>query len=218
MNNRAISFALICAAVLVPAQTSRRDKARAAAEDRALDMIAEVAKKANRVIVVEYRVSGPSMLPEPIRVERTLPEADAEKTLRSMLANDKRFQVKTDSDGAVRVFESGMPDDVLNIRVKRVELSEEQRFNDKDAMSEVLQAPEVKSYFEAHNIKQPIDIGGFISPSDPRLPHLDTAIENMTVLEALKHMLLVFGETGVYKEAVDTAGRRVVSISFCAAN
>jgi hypothetical protein len=62
-NNRAISFALICAAVLAPAQTSRRDKARVAAEDHALDMIAEVAKKANRVIVVEYRVSGPFMLP-----------------------------------------------------------------------------------------------------------------------------------------------------------
>jgi hypothetical protein len=158
------------------------------------------------------------MLPPPIHIQKKTPEADAEKTLRSMLANDKRFQVKTDPDGVVRVFESGMPNDVLNIRVKRVELSEEQRFNDKDAMSEVLQSPEVQTYFEAHNIVQPIDLGGFISPSDPRLPHLEAAIENMTVLDALKHMLLVFGETGVYTEAVDTRGRRVVSISFCAAN
>ena len=158
------------------------------------------------------------MLPPPIHIKKKAPEADAEKTFKLMLANDKRFQVKTDPDGVVRIFESGMPNDVLNIRVKRVKLSEEQRYNEKDAMSEVLQTPEVRTYFEAHNIDQPVDLGGLINPSDPRLPHLETAIENMTVLDALKHMLLVFGEAGIYKEAVGTRGHRVVSISFCAAN
>lgn len=202
----------------VAAQTSKRDKAWATAEGAALDIIAAVAKKAKRVVVVEFRGYGTFMLPPPIHVQRNPPESDAEKTLRSMLANDKRFQVKTDPDGAVRVFEAGMPNDVLNIRVKRVEFSEEQRFNDKDAMSQVLQAPEVQSYFEAHNIVQPIDLGGLVSGSDPRFPHLESAIENMTVLDALKHLLLVFGEIGVYKEAVDTRGHRVVSISFCAAD
>ena len=202
----------------VAAQTSKRDLAWLASEQAALDLIATVAKGANRVVVVEFRGYGTFMLPPPIHIQKKASEADAEKTLRSMLANDKRFQVKTDSDGVVRVFESGMPNDVFNIRVKRVELSEEQRYNDKDAMNEVLEAPEVQAYFETHNIERPIDLGGLISPSDPRLPHLEGAIENMTVLDALKHMLLVFGETGVYIEAVDTRGHRVVSISFCAAN
>jgi hypothetical protein len=215
-------FLMLLLALALPyqvvAQTSKRDKTWIASERAALDMIATVAKDTNRVVVVEFRGYGTFMLPPPIHIQKKTPEADAEKTLRLMLKNDKRFRIKTDPDGVVRVFEPGIPNDVLNIRVKRVKLSEEQRFNDKDAMGAVLQAPEVQTYFEAHNIEQPIDLGGFINPSDPRLPHLETAIENMTVLDALKHILLVFGETGVYKDAKDTRGRRVVSISFCAAN
>jgi hypothetical protein len=202
----------------VAAQTSKRDKAWLAAEQTALDLIATVAKDANRVVVVEFRGYGTFMLPPPIRIQKKTPGADTEKTLRAMLANDKRFQIKTDPDGVIRVSESGMPNDVLNIRVIHVALSEEQRFNERDAMGELLQAPEVQTYFKAHNIEQPIDSGGLVGPSDPRLPHLEAAIENMTVLEVLKHIALVFGETGIYTEEVDTRGRRVVSIGFWAAN
>jgi len=47
----------------VAAQTSKRDKAWAAAEGAALDIIAAVAKEANREVVVEFRGYGTFMLP-----------------------------------------------------------------------------------------------------------------------------------------------------------
>ena len=207
---------LVCLAGVGQAkpQTSRRDEARVAAEHRALNLIASIAEQANQLVVVEFRSSGPFMLPAPIRIEAVGPGPDAEHSLRAMLAHDKKFRVATDPDGVITVCESGVPQDVLGIRLKRVEFSETEKFNPDQAMDAVFEAPEVKAYFRAHNIVRPIDTGGFISGPNPDRPHLGPSIESMTVLDALKHILAVFPHTATYNESVDSRGRRVVAVGF----
>jgi hypothetical protein len=204
---------LVCVGQAKP-QTSRRDKALVAAEDRALNLIASTVEHANRLVIVEFRSSGQFMLPAPIRIEAVVPDADVVRQLRAMLAHDKKFRVATDPDEVITVCESGVPQDVLGIGLKRVELSETERFNPDQAMDAVFDAPEVKAYFRAHNITRPIDIGGFISGPNPDRPHLEPSIENMTVLNALKHILAVFPHTALYNESIDPRGRRVVSVGF----
>jgi hypothetical protein len=60
------------------------------------------------------------MLPAPIRIETVEPGADAAHSLRAMLAHDRKFRVATDPDEVITVRESGVPQDVLGIRLKRV--------------------------------------------------------------------------------------------------
>lgn len=212
-------IALVCLVCLVcvghaKPQTSKRDKALVAAEDRALNLIASTVERANRLVIVEFRSSGQFMLPAPIGIEAVEPDGNVVRSLRAMLAHDKKFRVATDPDEVITICESGVPQDVLGIRLKRVEFSETQRFNPDRAIYAVFDAPEVKAYFRAHNITRPIDGGGFISGPNPDWPHLGPSIENMTVLNALKHILAVFPHTAIYNESVDSRGRRVVSVGF----
>ena len=195
------------------AQTSRHDKARAEAEHRFLNAVAFVAEKTNHSVIIEYKTSGKFMLPNPVQITQSASMLTAQ-TITEMLASDSRFSVRADPDGTLMVIERGLPQDVLNIRFRRITLSEEQRFNPDLAMNAVLEAPEVKAYFKTHNIDLPVELGGFISPARPDLPHLPSVIENMTVLDAMKHIIAVFPHTGTYKESIDSRGRRVVAFGF----
>ncbi len=207
-------FILMLVTPRVEAQASRHDKARAAAEHRFLNAVASVAEKTNRSVIIEYKTSGQFMLPDPIQFTKVKSNADTAQTITSMLASDKRFQVIADPDGTIMVIQHGMPQDVLDLRFNHVKLSEVQRFNPDLAMSAVLEAPEVKAYFKVHDIRLPVDLGGFINPVRPDLPHLPNVIENMTLLDAMKHIIAVFHQTGTYKEETDSRGRRVVAFGF----
>jgi hypothetical protein len=195
-------------------QTSRHDKARAEAEHRFLNAVASVVEKTNHSVIIEYKTSGKFMLPNPIQITPVSIHADTAQTITEMLASDGRFSVVADPDGTLMVIEHGLSQDVLNIRFKRITLSDEQRFNPDLAMNAVLEAPEIKAYLRTHDVGLPVDIGGFISPARPDLPHLPSMIENMTVLDAMKHIIAVFPHTGTYKESIDSRGRRVVAFGF----
>jgi len=198
----------------VGGQITRHDKARAAAEHQFLNAIASIAEKTNRSVIIEYKTSGQFMLPDPIQIKSVNIHADTAQTIMAMLAPSKRFQVVDDPDGTVMVVQRRLLQDVLNIRFKNVTLSDEQRFNPDLAMNAILETPEVKAYFKTHNIDLPVELGGFISPARPDLPHLPPVIENMTILDAMKHIIAVFPHTGTYKESTDSSGRRVVAFGF----
>jgi hypothetical protein len=209
---------LICCLILtVPlvnfAQTSKRDLALVASQERALNAIASIAERTNHLVIVELRVSGPYMLPKPVHLNERESSSDAVESLKALLDNS-RFQIRTDRDGVIRVRENGADETVLGVQLKHLTFTEEGRFNPRTAMNEVFGAPEVQAYLQAHKMKLPIDIGGLVSPSDPALPHLEPAFDNMTVLEALKRILRVFPHTAAYRVSDDSSRFRWVSIGF----
>lgn len=209
-----IGLALALGLHIAIAQVTEVEKARSASMRKALNEIAQVAEHSNQRVIVELRTSGQYMLPDPITIRTTATTHDPVGTLNAMLAGDARFHVLTDPDGVIRISDSRVDEGLLNLRIRHVALTKLERYNPDIAMQAVLDSPEVKAYFEKRRIAESIDIGGLMSPTDPKYPHLERALDKMTLLEILKHMLALFSHTAIYNECVDDSGKRFVAFGF----
>ena len=121
------------------------------------------------------------------------------QNLHEMLADDLAMQVTQDPVGIIRMIESGVPTDLLNIRIGHISF-EDNVHNDiytaNDAMRFILWAPEVVAFMKARDIEWPNipDIfPGVLTPSwPPESPHISGSLDNVTVSEALDYVLRTF--------------------------
>jgi len=153
------------------------------------------------------------------------------QTLREVLADAPAMQVTQDTNGTVRMNESGVPTDLLNIRISHI-LFESNGANGQrdiytanDALRFILQAPEVIAFMKVHDIGGPFDnnagSGGSVPGNSgawpPDSPHISGSLDNVTLSEALDHVLKTFPGIWIYENCpqIDKK-KRVVYFRFLA--
>lgn len=129
--------------------------------------------------------------------------------LREMFANDRAMQVTQDADGTIRMIESGVPTDLLEVEISHLpfELNaiplQYAAFTPDDAIREILHAPEVLAFAKTHGIVIPPPVIGTMghTHSHPtNLPHITGSMDHLTVSQALDRVLKTFPGIWVFED------------------
>jgi len=194
---------------------------RSEAEDEALLSLSSTLESLNCQAVIEYsgRCYRPRTIIAPPIVLNASPirREDVAGTLEQVLSKDKRFTITSNQDGIFTIAQADIPQDLLNVRIREIVFTEQQQYEQRDAMRAVLSAPEVQQYMEAHRMSVENEWGGLVSGPGPDRPHLNPKIENITVLDAVKTILKTFpryAHLAVYRECSRSDGRRIIAVTF----
>ena len=149
------------------------------------------------------------------------PAAGSElQTLRAMLADDPAMQVSLDKDGAIRMIESGIPSDILNVRISHIsfgDLDHNGVYTPYAALGSILGSPEVVAFMKANDVEWPNLVNPLRNPGawPAKAPHISGSLDNVTVAEALDRVLKTFGGIWFYENCPqDDKKKRVVYIRF----
>lgn len=122
---------------------------------------------------------------------------------------DAHLSWSRDADGMLRVGDDRVRDDVLRIRLRQVHFrdSAEPAY----AVQDVLSAPEVRAYFTKNHIADgALPHVSRLGPGSTKgLPRLSGDLRDVTVAEALDHVVRFFPGLWVYAECGDGPRRRV---------
>jgi hypothetical protein len=131
------------------------------------------------------------------------------QTLREVFGHDPAMQTTQDRDGTIRMIESGVPTDLLNVRISHISFeghgaAQSGAYTPNDAlMRAILRAPEVVDFMKAHNIEWPFAAGAISGNGGqwpPELPHISGSWDNLTLSEALDRVLKTFPGTWLYQD------------------
>ena len=129
--------------------------------------------------------------------------------LREMFADDPMMRVTQDADGTIRMIETGVPADLLDVKIRHIPFDlngiplQYAAFIPDDAIREILHTPEVLSFAKAHDILIPapvIPIMGHTSLHAAESPHIAGSMDDLTVSQALDRILKTFPGIWVYKD------------------
>jgi hypothetical protein len=129
---------------------------------------------------------------------------------------DPRVSWTRGPDGMLRVRDGNVPDDVLGIRLRRVQFKN--RAQPGFAIQDILSTPEVQAYFKEHHIEEGLyarmgDLG--LLPGNTKgLPRLSTTLRNVTVEEALDHVAQFFHKLWIYSDCANGPRRLVVVTAY----
>jgi hypothetical protein len=135
---------------------------------------------------------------------------------RETFADDPTIQVTQDANGTIRMIQSGVPTDLLNLKISHilfwngdVPLQYAAFSANSAARHAILQAPEVKTYTKAHNIAMPTGeaVTGSNDPYPIDSPHMERSMENVTVSESMDRILNTFPGIWVYEDCVQPDGK-----------
>jgi hypothetical protein len=141
----------------------------------------------------------------PLRFPALAGEAPVQ-ALREVASYDPAMRVKAGRNGTIQMKEKRVSNDLLKVRLARLVFEDSARngiYTANVALQIIMRSPEVVSFMEAHHIA-PWPTGGGIGGSDqghwpPGSPHVSGSVNNVTVAEALEHVLRAFpGEVLVY--------------------
>jgi hypothetical protein len=146
------------------------------------------------------------------------------QTVRDMLADDSAMQVMQDPDGTIRMIESGVPTDLLNVRISHILFESNgangQRaiYSPNVALRYILQAPEVVAFMKAHDIGWPYvgeAVPGNAGARPSSWPHISGSLDNVTLSEALDRVLKTFPGIWIYENCPQSDKRnRIVYFRF----
>jgi hypothetical protein len=141
-----------------------------------------------------------------------------------MFANVPHMRVTQERRGMVRMVETDVPTDILDFKVHHLSF-----FSSADpsgnrashgphmALLAILMNPEVRAFREAHNIGPDSEFSsGFSMPGDAmsNKPIVYGNLDDVTVSQALDHVLQTFPGFWVYENCVNKQGERTVRFSF----
>jgi len=144
------------------------------------------------------------------------------ENLREVFTENPNMQVFQQPDGIIRMVEKNVPRDILDVRIAhvsfRVDYGERDKLYDpRDAVRAVLLAPEVRAFMKANHIGPPAEFemvpGGRRKPSE-ELPHISGTLGNVTVAQALDHILKTFPGLWIYENCSSRNGGRNVFFTF----
>lgn len=132
------------------------------------------------------------------------------EALREVFAKDRRMEVTQDSNGLIRMFETDVPMDLLDIKIAHLSFgppNEDQGiFNGpNDTLQTILSAPEVKAYVATHKIGPFPDAWGG-SHSGPHKHQVSGDLYNVTVKQALDYILQTFPGFWIYQNCRSIGG------------
>jgi hypothetical protein len=149
------------------------------------------------------------------------------ETLRRMLAANSKIRVTQDPDGTVRIAESDVPTDILEVKIHHVSFPASTPLSSDGspvllhmhgpfvALMTILATPEVTAFKEAHHIdfdsmsRVP---GNFLSPTNS--PEVSGELTDVTLTQALDYVLKTFPGYWVYEDASCEDGSRAVRFKF----
>jgi hypothetical protein len=153
-------------------------------------------------------VGLPPHLPQ-LRAASTAAGHSPLQVAREMFADDRDMQVTQDSDGTIRMIESGAPTELLNVKISHISFESNgaplqyAAFSPSNALHYViLQTPEVLAFAKAHDILMPF-AGAEGSPGNQptpvEAPHIAGSMDNLTVSQAVDRVLQTFPGIWVYE-------------------
>lgn len=143
---------------------------------------------------------------------------------RETFSDDPAMHVSQDPGGTIRINERGTSTELLDIKISHVSFEKNGVLlpyavysPDHALYYVILQAPEVVSFAKAHNIRIPFV--GFIGSQPGQIqvdgPHLSGSMDNLTLSQALDHLVKTFPGIWVYETCPAGDGKgRVVRFWF----
>jgi hypothetical protein len=141
--------------------------------------------------------------------------------LREAFRDDSIMQITQDPDGMIRMSETGVPTDILRVRISHISFEDYAHnaiYNPNDAVRTILRTPEVVAFMKARNIEDPTTTGAVRGnaghwPVD--WPHLSGSLDNVLLSQALDHVLKTFPGIWLYEDCPQDGQRnRVVYFRF----
>jgi hypothetical protein len=157
---------------------------------------------------------------------RVLPDysGPAKDVLQKVFSNDPHMRVTQEEGGVIRIMETDVPTDVLNLKIHHLsffppDASESDAVHGAGmALLVILRSPEVVAFRKAHNIDGSVSPlhDGTIMPGDccggGRVVHGE--LEDVTVSQALDYVLQTFPGFWLYENCVTDEGARSIYINF----
>jgi hypothetical protein len=133
-----------------------------------------------------------------------------------MFVNDEDMEVTQDQDGHVRMAEKSVPQDLLNVRIGHISFDDEQNtspmFIPQNVLWFITHTQEIETFKKDHRIRQ---LGGMINEASNLVPRVSSELNNVTLREALDHVLKTFPGLWVYENCPGSGkNERVVVFAF----
>jgi hypothetical protein len=144
----------------------------------------------------------------------------AVQMMREVLADSPSISITQETNGTIRMAEKGVPGDLLNVRIARITFEDYARnpvYTANDALTAVLQTPEVSSFMAEHGMELPSGAGGVPGHAGPwptTMPHLSGSLDNATLFEALNEILKTFPGLWVNWNCPQSNYKVIVRFSF----
>lgn len=147
-----------------------------------------------------------------------LHEGSPVELLQEMFSVDPKMKVIQDADGRIRMIEEDVPNDLLDVKIHHLRFPSEYH-GANIAVTVILRSPEVIAFRKEHNIGPENDWGdGIINFSSDAFaagrPSVHGDLDDVTVREALDHVLLTFHGSWLYENCKTPDGGRTVWLGF----
>jgi hypothetical protein len=132
--------------------------------------------------------------------------------IRAMFAVDNMMKVTQESSGKVRMVESDVPDDLVNVKIHHVVLPGD-AFGATSARFAILQAPEVRNFRREHNIGPKSEWESYAGPNFEgplSKPVAQVELNDVTVAEAFDKVSEMYPGYWLYENCRDKDGARIV--------
>ena len=151
---------------------------------------------------------------------RAVPEHEVSpvKLLEERFSEDPEMRVSQDRDGKIRMVETDVPSDLLDVRIQHLRFPVEYH-GPYMALIVILHSPEVIAFRREHNIG-PVpaaDWGGVVYPSDalaPNRPSVLGDLYDVTVRQALDYVLQTFQGFWFYENCKSPGSGRTAQFGF----
>lgn len=142
--------------------------------------------------------------------------------VREIFTNHKNISVTEEKSGTIKIRIGAVPDAILQTKISLVKLAPLQQYNPQKAIDALEETKEVKAAMRKLGFQLPVTLlsGGSSEPEEG-LPHLPTALRNVTMDEALDVIASTFKGIVIYGACATPAshsGERFFSIHFAPAN
>jgi hypothetical protein len=144
------------------------------------------------------------------------------EALREIFSEDPEMRVTQEPNGTIRMAETDTPRDLLDVRISHISFKSSYDdswglpYDARFALAAILSTPEVKAFMRANDIGQPSEFtlvnGGGQGPT-PNL-HIPGDLYNVTLSQAMDHVLRAFPGLWVYENCSNKKGKRVVYFKF----
>lgn len=155
-----------------------------------------------------------SPLPLP-RIRPTSYSGSPREALREMFADDPKMRVTQEPGGMVRMFETDVPTDLLDLRIHHISFPgyREPFRGSTFPLHTIMLTPEVQAFAKAHNL------GSLYSPHlpgnlFPNVPPVQGELDDVTVSQALDYVLLTYPGYWIYENCMNKDGDREVFFWF----
>jgi hypothetical protein len=142
------------------------------------------------------------------------PSAPILKTLREIFSDDPKMRVTQESGGIVRMFETDVPRDLLDIKIHHISFDVPWNHGPNMAIRVILSAPEVQRYRKAHEIGPSYDLFILSSDAGHDNPSVSGSLDNVTVSQALDYIFKTFSGLWIYSNCPNEAKGKERDVYF----